>query len=200
MRVAALRIGAEPKRWRDLAFDVSADGVAIAGGVRIELETNAEQGKIVSWALEGLDVPGSIDGLATESATRGDSDATHPNGVVAIDHVVVVTPSLDRTTAAFAAIGVECRRVRNAGGGARQGFFLIGDLLIEVVEGTSLEPGDPARFWGLTAVVSDIDATAALLGDRLGRVKDAVQAGRRIATVRSEASGGLPLAFITPRQ
>ena len=62
-----------------------------------------------------------------------------------------------------------------------------------------LEPDAPARFWGITAVVSDIDAAAVVLGERLGRIKDAVQPGRRIATVRSEASGGVPLALITPR-
>ncbi len=81
----------------------------------------------------------------------------------------------------------------------RQGFFLVGDVLLEVVEGTGLTDDEPARFWGITMVVSDIDAAAALLGERLGRVKEAVQPGRRIATVRSEASGGLPLALITPR-
>jgi hypothetical protein len=107
---------------------------------------------------------------------------------------------LERTTVAFASIGIECRRVRDAGGGIRQGFFLVGDLLVEVVDGTGLEPESPARFWGITADVSDIDAAAALLGERLGRVKDAVQPGRRIATVRPEACGGLPLALITPRR
>ena len=58
----------------------------------------------------------------------------------------------------------------------------------------------PRRVSGaVTAVVSDIDHAATLLGDNLGTVKDAVQPGRRIATVRPEASGGLPLALITPR-
>ena len=89
--------------------------------------------------------------------------------------------------------------MREAGGGVRQGFFLVGDLLLEVIDGTGLPDGAPARFWGMTLVVSDIDAAAALLGERLGAIKDAVQPGRRIATVRPEASGGLPLALITPR-
>jgi hypothetical protein len=89
--------------------------------------------------------------------------------------------------------------VREANGGTRQGFFLVGDVLVEVIDGVGLKPDAPARFWGITAVVSDIDAAAVLLGERLGRIKDAVQPGRRIATVRPEASGGLPLALITPR-
>jgi hypothetical protein len=200
MRVAALRIGGELEPWRELGFHVSEGGIAMVGAVRLELLPSAEPGKIVSWALDGVDVPDSIDGLPSDTAARGGPDATHPNGVIAIDHVVVFTPSLERTTAAFAAIGIERRRVREAGDGVRQGFFLVSDLLVEVIDGTGLEPDAPARFWGITAVVSDIDAAAALLGERLGRVKDAVQPGRRIATVRPEACGGLPLAFITPRE
>lgn len=199
MRVAALRIGGKPDLWRELGFDVSGDGVAMLGGVRIELLDSAEPGAISSWALDGAGVPDSIDGLATDAAARSDAVAQHPNGVLAIDHLVVFTPSLERTSAAFAAIGVEPRRVREAGGGVRQGFFLLGDVLVEVVDGTGLEPGAPARFWGITAVAADLDRAAELLGSRLGAIKDAVQPGRRIATVRREASDGLPLALITPR-
>ncbi len=199
MRVAALRIGGDPAQWRELGFRVDAGGFVNVGGVRLEVLESAERGAIESWTLDGADVPDSIDGVPTSAGSRDVVEALHPNGVTAIDHVVVFTPSLERTTAALAAIGVECRRVREAGGGVRQGFFLVGDLLLEVVAGTGLEDDAPAHFWGITMVVSDIAAAAALLGERLGSIKDAVQPGRRIATVRSEASGGLPLAFITPR-
>ena len=198
MDVAALRIGAEPGRWRELGFDV--DGrVALAGGVRLELDESAPRGTIASWALTGAELPESVDGLATEAGVREAAGGVHPNGVLAIDHVVVLTSSLERTTAAFQGIGVDRRRVRDAGGGVSQGFFLVGDLLVEVVEGTGLPPGAPARFWGITFVVAELDAAAALLGERLGSIKDAVQPGRRIATLRGEASGGLPMALITPR-
>ena len=200
MEVAALRIGGEPGDWRGLGFDVDADAVTRVGGVRIELLSPARRGAIESWTLSGTDVPASVDGLPTEAGARDGARTEHPNGALAIDHLVVFTPSLERTTEAFAAIGVDCRRVREPGGGVRQGFFIVGDLLVEVVDGTGLDADAPAGFWGLTVVVSDIDAAASLLADRLGSVKDAVQSGRRIATVRPEASGGLPLALITPRR
>ena len=58
-------------------------------------------------------------------------------------------------------------------------------------------PGAPATFWGLVFVVADLDAAGAVLGDRLGPARDAVQPGRRIATVRREAGLGLPVALIT---
>jgi hypothetical protein len=197
--VAALRIGGEASQWRELGFEVAEEGLVMAGGVRLELLPSSEQGTIGSWALDGEGVPDSIDGLRTDEADRGGPEPVHANTVVGIDHVVVMTPSLERTTAAFAEIGVECRRIREAGGGVRQGFFLVGDLLVEVVDGTGLDAAEPARFWGLTAVAADLDRAAEVLGDRLGRIKDAVQPGRRIATVRPEAVGGLPLALITPR-
>jgi hypothetical protein len=67
-----------------------------------------------------------------------------------------------------------------------------------------LELSGPAegavRFWGLTLVVHDLVTAAASLGDRLGAIKDAVQPGRRIATLRREAGLGVPLALMTPRR
>ena len=65
----------------------------------------------------------------------------------------------------------------------RQAFFRVGRPILEVVEAADMEPR-AARFWGITFTTADIDAAAELLGDKLGRVKDAVQPGRRIATVR----------------
>lgn len=199
MRVAALTVGSKPEGWRAMGFDVDDAGVLMLGSVRVELSASATAGTIESWALDGTDVPESIDGLATVSAKRGGPETEHPNCATGIDHVVVVTPSLERTSGSFAAIGVDCRRVREAGGGVRQGFFIVGDVLVEVVESAEVGEAEPARFWGLTAVVADIDRAAELLGERLGLVREAAQPGRRIATVRPDASGGLPLALITPR-
>ena len=200
MRVAALTLGCEPEAWRDLGFQVDTGGVMMLGPVRLELRQEAARGAIESWSLEGANVPESVDGLKTLRSERGGHSSRHPNGASAVDHVVVLTPSLERTTAAFARIGVDRRRVREAAGGVRQGFFLVGDVLVEVVEGTGLQPEQPARFWGLTIVVEDLDAAAKMLEGRIGQVKRAVQPGRRIATMSPEATGGLPLALITPRQ
>jgi hypothetical protein len=69
-------------------------------------------------------------------------------------------------------------------------------VILEVVAHGKIDPG-PARFWGITFAVDDLDACAELLGDRLGSIRDAVQPGRRIATVRREARLGLPVALIS---
>ena len=75
-------------------------------------------------------------------------------------------------------------------------------MILEVVQapaGTRIasDPGGPARLWGISFAVRDLDATAAALGDLLGSVRDAVQAGRRIATLRREAGLGPAIAFMT---
>jgi hypothetical protein len=54
-------------------------------------------------------------------------------------------------------------------------------------------------LWGISPTVRDLDACAALLGDGLGRIKDATQPGRRIATLRHESFGlTIPIAFMSP--
>lgn len=116
-----------------------------------------------------------------------------------IDHVVVFTPDLERTTSAFEAAGIERRRLREVeseGGLLRQGFFRLGEVIIEVAEHPKIEPG-PARFWGITFTVTDLEACAEMLGESIGSIRDAVQPGRRIATVRSTAGLGMPVAFMT---
>jgi len=119
---------------------------------------------------------------------------------VAIDHVVVTTPDLDRTVEALAAVGLEARRTREAGT-MRQVFFRLGDRggpILELV-GPPVPSGDgPARFFGLALTTADLDATARQLGDRLGWAKDAVQPGRRIATLRTTAGLTTSVAFMTP--
>jgi catechol 2,3-dioxygenase-like lactoylglutathione lyase family enzyme len=130
-----------------------------------------------------------------------DAAVLHPNGTRAIDHVVVATPDLDRTVAALEAAGLEARRVRDAGRGdqaMRQVFFRLGDPILEVVGPPEPSGDGPARFFGLALTVADLDATAAALGPHLGEVKDAVQPGRRIATLRRSAGCTTALAFMNP--
>ena len=130
----------------------------------------------------------------------------HPNGVTGLDHVVAVTPDLERTVAAIEAAGLDLRRVREEptpAGAPRQAFFRLGAVILEVVqeppEAIERAGGDhPAFFWGLAFTAPDLDATVASLGNRAGEVRDAVQPGRRIATLRRSAGLSLPVALMTP--
>jgi hypothetical protein len=88
-------------------------------------------------------------------------------------------------------------------GAPRQAFFRLGSVVLEVVqeppEATERAGGDrPAFFWGLAFVAPDLEQTVAFLGDRVGDVRDAVQPGRRIATLRRSAGLSVPVALMTP--
>ena len=140
-----------------------------------------------------------IDGLATAVVEPvAPALAEHPLGAFELDHVVVSTDSLERTCAAITeATGAPLRRVREVGV-IRQGFHRLGGLIVEVVERRG-QPEGPASFWGLVLNVEDLDAAVAHVGPELiGPPKDAVQPGRRIATVRDAAGLGLPVALMSP--
>jgi hypothetical protein len=127
--------------------------------------------------------------------------------VSALDHVVAITPDLDRTVAALRAAGLDLRRIREEptpAGAPKQAFFRLGEAILEVVQEPpeAIQKGGgrerPAFFWGLALLAPDLEATASYLGDRVSEVRDAVQPGRRIATLRRSAGLALPVALITP--
>ena len=73
-----------------------------------------------------------LDGLKTTVSNRPPAadPVPHPNGVTSIDHVVAITPVLDRTIAALQHAGLDLRRVRDepsATGAPRQAFFRLGE-------------------------------------------------------------------------
>ena len=54
-----------------------------------------------------------LDGLETSASDAAPAaGGLHPNGTVAIDHVVVISPDLDRTIEALRDAGFDLRRVR----------------------------------------------------------------------------------------
>lgn len=203
----ALRIADEPATWARLGFAVDDDGRCTVGGIALELAGRGAGTGIVGWTLAGLPTPAPgarLDGLPTtadDAPARADGE--HPNGATAVDHVVVSTPDVARTFAALARAGLHLRRERRAGTPEqplRQGFYVLGGALLEVVGPAAPSDDGPASFWGLVLVVSDLDALAARLGDDLGAPRDAVQRGRRIATLRRTAGSSVALAFMTPRE
>jgi hypothetical protein len=202
--IAALDIAGDPGPWRDVGFAVGDDGLTRVGSV--ELRIGGPGRGITRWTLRDAAGAGDVDGVPTGRTAAPPPDGPapgHPNGALSIDHVVVAAPDADRVFGALQATGMVLKRERTAGPAdhpLRQGFFRHGEVIIEVMAPAEPEEGAgaaPSRLWGLTVVVADIDAAAALLGDRLGTVRDAVQPGRRIGTVRREAGLGVPLALIS---
>jgi hypothetical protein len=95
------------------------------------------------------------------------------------------------------------RRTREAGRAEqprRQAFFRLGGTIVEVVGSPTASGPGPAEFWGLAFTVADLDATVEFLGDRLHPAADAVQPGRRIATLAPAGGSTVPLAFMSPER
>ncbi len=226
LRLISLAVADEPSVWTDLGF-VVREGQVRLGGVDIVCVGNSlavgRNGGIVGWTFgESNDnsMVNNIDGIPVVTAvvdpTRSLTQPSHPNGVSAIDHLVVSTPDLDRTIAAFEAAGLECRRQRErtygSGPGAttmRQAFFWFGDpngpanerVICEVVGPAVVDPSKADRaasFFGLALTSTDLAATAIAMGDCLKPPVTAVQAGRQIATVRSSAGSSVAIAIMSP--
>ena len=141
---------------------------------------------LTGWTLSG-DGPPSIDGIPTSWTQE-----TTRRPFLRLDHVVVLTDDVGRTVAAMVEAGGDERRRKGPPEvPVPMAFVKFGETVVEVAQG-----GGPTRLWGLTVVVDDLDALDPAL---VGPPKDAVQPGRRIATVRREAGLGTAVAFMTPR-
>ncbi|HEY8082551.1 MAG TPA: hypothetical protein VIE64_03200 [Solirubrobacterales bacterium] len=202
-----LTVADTPDAWRACGFDVDGE-TCIVGSTRIRLAGDGAGKGLAGWSLRDIEST-ELDGLPTTSSDRqlpGEPSA-HPNGITTLDHVVAITPELDRTVAALQNAGLDLRRIREEptpAGAPRQAFFRLGEVILEVVQEPeeAIERGGgtdrPAFFWGLAFVAPDLDATAAGLGERVSEIRDAVQPDRRIATLRRSAGLAVPIALITP--
>jgi hypothetical protein len=196
----------EPGDWAALGFTV-VEGCCRLGAVCLRLAGREAGAGLIRWSLRGVaDV--EFDGLPTtlSSSPVPAPAPSHPNGVRAIDHVVAMSPELDRTVHALAHAGLDLRRIREQptpAGAPRQAFFRLGAEILEVVQ----EPQDavergggvarPARLWGLALVVDDLDRTVEIVGSHAGSIRPAVQPGRRIAPLRRSAGLAIPVALMS---
>ena len=129
--LVGLTVADPPEVWADLDFTV-VDGATVVGGVRIELVGDIGKKGVRTWSFAGLTgrTDDGLDGIPTviiDPRPAPGVDVEHPNGIVAIDHVVLMTPNMQRTIAAFEAAGLESKRVRETdqyGMPAQQVFFI----------------------------------------------------------------------------
>jgi len=191
--LVSVTVADAPEGWEAAGFAV--DGAACqVGEVRIDL--GASGSGIVAWGLKGVE-PGPLDGLDTRlDESPLCTAAVHPNGSVALDHLVVTSHNPMRTRAALEERGFDVRRTVEMGD-RRYAFFRVGEAILELFGLAEADGDQPARLFGLAFTVADLDATAAHLGPLLGAIKDAIQPGRRIATLRREAGLSVPIAFMS---
>jgi hypothetical protein len=199
-QLVGIRLGARPEAWAALGFDMSDGVLPLANGAIVLDEDVTGIGSLVV----DRGVAGIVDGLTfevdTDLVVARDSD-----GAVAgeLDHVVVMTNSLERTSAEIdAMLGLECRRIRETHE-VRQAFHRFADppdgsargCILELVENQRVP--HPA-FWGLVITVDDLDALCDANPELIAPPKPAVQPGRLIASARREADLGTAVAFMTP--
>jgi hypothetical protein len=199
--LAELTVADDPDAWRSAGFTVDDAGQCVIGHVRLWLQPDDDApGGVTGWALDGLDEVAPIDGVPTTAPTHDVPEPwTHPNGSVQLDHVVVSSPDSNRTAAALEAAGLPAKRTRDIGRGMQQVFFRAGEVIVELVGPVEPKGDGPAGFYGIAINVADLDATKASLGDLLTDPKDAVQPGRRIATLKTRDLGiSTAIAFMTP--
>jgi len=202
-RIGELVIGGSRANWAQVGINFSHDGVFAIGEIALRINETLPPG-MHSWVLNNIDSTiVSIDGIPTSGITgNGQSEQRDAHGFVltplGIDHVVVNTPDLERTSQALHdATGAELKRIRDAGNGMRQGFHRLGDVIIEIVSAPSMPPGD-AALWGFVLNVADVHEVAAYLGpDVLSPPKPAVQKNRLIATFRGSVGLGVPVALMS---
>ncbi|HEU0024026.1 MAG TPA: hypothetical protein VFQ12_05325, partial [Thermoleophilaceae bacterium] len=98
--VDELIVADPPERWRAAAFAVDGEACEV-GTVRLALAGPGEHRGIVGWSVRAL-FSEDLDGLPTTASDRPPAaGGRHPNGVVTLDHLVVMSPALDRTVAAL---------------------------------------------------------------------------------------------------
>jgi len=195
-------VGDDPESWASAGFNVVENETRVGSTVIRMQGADGDRG-ILSLAVDGITE--SIDGLTVSPPIpRFNQPITpvHPNLVTQIDHVVAMSPDMDRTVQALCDAGLGLRRTRlyEAGGNTnRQAFFWLGDVILELA-GPDEEHGvGPAQWWGLAFTVADLDASQNGLAGLLGAPKDAAQPGRRIAGLHTnEIDVSVPIVFMSP--
>ena len=201
-RVCELVIGGAPTGWEAIGIHFSKENRCLLADVSLRIDSTLAPG-LHAWSISEIDASTTqIDGITTSLATNAATTQATPNSgfrlhVVGVDHVVINTPNLQRTSDALAQLtGAPLKRTRDAGNGVTQGFHKLGSVVVELVTMPSMPEG-PASLWGFVLNVQDLDGIAAHLGpDVLSPPKPAVQPGRRIATFRSAAALGVPVALM----
>lgn len=199
-RLRNLTIGDDPAGWAAAGFTIDDDTIRIADTTISLVGPDAGRG-ILAATVDGIADP--VDGMPFTAAAAGtDRPAPgHANLVSEIDHLVAMSPDMDRTTDALSRAGLELRRTRTfavGGGVRRQCFFWLGDVILELVGDDAAHGDGPAQLWGLAFTSADLAGSARLLGDRLGSAKPAVQKDREIATLRTAALDiSVPVVFMS---
>ena len=217
-QLAVVRLGDSAAAWEASGFivvrhpnaanngatETGATETVQIGQTVIELSGTGNQ--FEGWSIDG--VTGNVDGLVSFSPQIAPSPEApaHPNGIVGIDHIVVITDDCQRTIAQLESVGLKVsgsRGTQSYGTPMIQTFLWAGDVIIELMGPEISAPASapPAKIFGLALAADNFAYTAQQLGPLLGEPRDAVQAGRLIAGLRHKNLGmGLPVVVMSPHR
>lgn len=194
VRLAGIGVPDAADAWMSLGCTVVDGAVPLANGALFL----GGAGLVIAGADE---LPADVEGVPLST---GDDVApvAHESGIFELDHLVLLTDSLERTSVAVEqALGLEQRRVRETET-VRQAFHRFADTehgrgcIVEIVESDRIER---TSLMGLVVNVHDLFDLADRLGpDVMGLPKPAVQPGRYIATIRRGVGLGTAVALMTP--
>lgn len=201
-RLVALHAGGPRIAWQSL-FPVADSSSYLLADIRLVIDEHRAPG-LHGWIINvGRDEVVSLDGIHTTLVSDAPVLAsTAPIGkqkAVGLDHVVVTTDNIDRTSDAIESVlGLEVRRERQLGNGAVQRFHKMDNTIIEVVAGPHVTHSGSA-LWGMVVSVDDLFELFDEVGDNIASPpKKATQPGRYISTVKSSVGLGIPFALMTP--
>ena len=209
-RVAAITVGGRAAPWHDIGI-VSG----LLGDVTLKIDESLPAGlhhldligcptrtsHLAGLPVVHVDDAQVVDTQLFDTVAPSNASPQFALHIVGVDHVVVLADDVRATCSEIEQqSGAPLKRVKESDRGV-QGFHRWGSVILEVVERRLVAPTDSATtasYWGLVVVVDQLDEAAAHLGpDVIGAPKPAVQPGRRIATVRSGAGLGVPLALMS---
>jgi hypothetical protein len=192
--LVGIGVPAAPAAWASLGCTVVDDAIPVVNGALLL----GHEG----WVIGGRDeLPADLEGVPLASGEPL-APVAHECGAFELDHVVLLTGSLERTSSAVErSLGLPQRRVRETDT-VRQAFHRFADVdghrgcIVEVVESDRVAA---TTMMGVVLNVEELHELAASLGpDVMSAPKPAVQPGRFISTIRRDVGLGTAVALMTP--
>lgn len=191
----------------DLAGDVKLmNRRGIPASEQAPMRTKAEDGRVREWVGSSLD-PKATGGtrillMARPALPWPLAAASGEAPITQLDHVVIMTPNVDRALAIYGAkLGLDLRLDReNPKWNARQLFFRCGDAVVEMgakIGGPATD--DPDRSGGLAWRVAEPHAAQARIaaaGFDVSEVRVGRKPGTHVFTVRN-VPGGVPTIMLS---